>query len=86
MKKIMIAIFDKKAGYDQPILLPNEGVAIRSFGEQCQNKDPNNMLIKHPEDFELHNLGIMDTMTGQILPNTQPVCIAKASQYVTKEE
>lgn len=86
MKKIIICIYDKKAGYDQPILLPNEGVAIRSFGEQCQNKDPNNILKKHPEDFELHVLGMMNTMTGQILPNEQPVCIAKASQYITKEE
>lgn len=66
MKMIMIATRDIVADvYSQPQFVTSLGAAIRSFGDACQNtQDPNNMLAKHPADFELVHLGEYDDNTG----------------------
>lgn len=58
MKLAIIAIRDIKANcFGQPNFVTNIGSAIRSFGDECQREDRNNMLYMHPEDFELYELG-----------------------------
>lgn len=50
--------------YSIPQFVPYLGHAIRSFGDQCRSKEKDNVLAKHPEDFELWHLGEYDDGTG----------------------
>lgn len=54
--------------YGQPMFVPHIGMSIRSFGDECKRKDPNNILSQHPEDFELWHLGTYDDNTGELKP------------------
>jgi len=78
----ILAIKDKKIGFDVPFTMPNEGAAIRSFGEACKNKESN--LAKYPEDFELFSIGEFDTATGEIKPNEIKL-ICTAEQFKEQE-
>lgn len=65
MKMQIVVIRDIKANVHQiPIYTHNIGAAIRSFGDECQRDAPDNILHKHPEDFELWWLGEYDDETG----------------------
>lgn len=58
MKFIIVAVRDIKANvYSQPQFVANKGHAIRAFGDECTSDDPKNLISKHPEDFELYELG-----------------------------
>lgn len=65
MKMQIVAVRDIKANvYAQPMFVGSLGAAIRSFGDECQREDNNNVLYKHPEDFELWHLGEYDDADG----------------------
>lgn len=66
MKLQMVATRDIVANlYSTPQFVPTLGQAVRSFGDACKNKsDPNNILAKHPRDFELWHLGEYDDESG----------------------
>lgn len=53
--------------YSVPMFVPHIGQAIRSFGDECRRKEPNNVLAAHPEDFELILIGEYDDVSGIFL-------------------
>jgi len=53
--------------YGMPVFVPHIGHAIRSFGDECKNKDPKNILGQHPEDFELWHVGEYNDDNGTFL-------------------
>lgn len=56
MVKKLYAVRDLKGqSYSSPMVEGHDAVAIRYFGEACQN--PESMMGKYPTDFELHCLG-----------------------------
>lgn len=66
MKMHIVVIRDIKANvYGAPMFVGTIGGAIRSFGDECQKDSTDNMLSKHPEDFELFKLGEYDDATAQ---------------------
>lgn len=66
MKMQVVVIRDIVADvYGVPQFVPNLGSAIRSFGDQCQNKERGNTLGEHPEDFEMYHLGEYDDKTAE---------------------
>lgn len=61
MKLHMVALRDAVAGvYNQPSFVPHLGMAIRSFGDECQRNEKGNVMAMHPEDFELWHIGDYD--------------------------
>ncbi len=61
----MFAIFDAKAlAYLPPFVLPEVGMALRTFGD-CVNSD-DHQFGAHPEDYTLFNIGSYDDKTGLI--------------------
>lgn len=50
--------------FSQPFFSPTKGTAIRSFSDEINRVDVNNMLNKHPDDFDLYYLGTYDDNTG----------------------
>ena len=68
--------------YGNPIIVPQAGVAIREFGEECRK--PESVYNKFSEDFEMVELGIYDNQTGKIKIHKEPVVIARAKDYAKK--
>lgn len=68
MSKIIVEIFDKKMEEHQNcIVRQNRAIAIREFVDIC--KDKNSIIAKHPEDYKLIQLGVLDESKG-IVDNT----------------
>jgi len=72
MKTIIIAVRDQKANvFTQPFTAPSKGVALRSWGDQLNDKENEKSdQVKHPEDFSLWILGEYDDNTGEIVVQT----------------
>lgn len=83
MKLQIVATRDIVANlYSAPQFVPTIGQAVRSFGDACQNtQDPNNILAKHPRDFELWHLGEYDDEAGTFDPSNKKQ-IAVGANYV----
>jgi len=65
MKLNIFAVRDQATDqFGNPMFLVSTGQAIRSFGDEINNKESNNLLNKHPEDYALYHLGEYDTDTG----------------------
>lgn len=61
MKMHIVAIRDIKADvFAQPFFTASIGGAIRGFGDEVNRAATDNMLYKHPDDFELYHLGEYD--------------------------
>jgi hypothetical protein len=81
----ILSIKDKKIGFNDIYVRPNEGAAVREFGEVCKKEET--PIGQFPEDFELWVLGTWNQETGEIIVEDKK-CIATAKQYaknITKE-
>lgn len=64
MKKPMFSVFDKIANMYTPIFAEaTDGTAIRFIQDQMQKDIP---FKRHPEDFRLDRLGVLDEVTGEL--------------------
>jgi hypothetical protein len=83
MKLFAVAIRDIKANvFAQPYFVTSLGGAVRAFGDEIQRAEPNNLMNKHPNDFELYHIGEYDDNTGYLSP-TGHVQIAAGGNYAT---
>lgn len=81
MKFAMFAVYDSKAAcFFPPFTVPNEGVALRAFAEQCN--DTNSQFNRFPADFTLFHIGEYDTDTGDVTAHIPHENIGCASQFV----
>ncbi|AXH72181.1 MAG: nonstructural protein [Microviridae sp.] len=79
----IVAIRDRAIDtFGQPAFTASIGGAIRSFGDEIKRVDENNQLNKHPEDFDLYDLGTYDDGTGQFTQDSGPKMIAVGKDYV----
>lgn len=84
MKLKVFALFDSKAAYyGTPFFLQNKMVAMRSFSDLV--KDPQSMVSKHPEDFNLYEIGEYDDSTG-VMKSEPPLALGNATQFVTSDQ
>lgn len=61
------AIQDAKAeAFMNPFFKPTRAMAQRDFELACQ--DPNSLMSKTPQDFQLFELGQFDDDTGELKP------------------
>lgn len=91
MKKCVMAVWDTKAGayaFD-PVVAPTIGVAIRAFSEAVA--DEKSQLSKFPDDFELHQVGTFNPVTGELEPMmvdgkpARPQVIGPARQFLPQQ-
>ncbi len=62
MKKPMFSVFDKIANlYTVPFLETTDGTALRFIQDQMSKDIP---FSRHPQDFRLDRLGMLDEQTG----------------------
>ncbi len=65
MEHRVFTIFDEKAkAYLPPFVLPEVGMALRTFGDCVNSKD--HQFGAHPSDYTLFAIGMFDDATGQI--------------------
>ena len=77
-------IFDSAANaYMQPFFLHNDGLAIRSFSDTINAKEPNN-ISEHPDQFTLFKIGTYDDTNGH-LANDEPVSLGNAITFKTEQ-
>lgn len=70
---VMVSVRDRVADtFGPPQFLPQVGVAIRMFRDEVNRAAPDNMLYKHPEDFDLFQLGTYEDSTGMVTQDSIP--------------
>lgn len=73
----LFSVYDEKAKAYMPLMSYNTvGQATRAFYDAVD--DPQTGLSKHPEDYKLYKLGIIDDNTGEITSVFPPELIASA--------
>lgn len=78
MIQVILSVKDTAAqAFGRPMFLPTAAVGIRSFRDEVNRLDSGNDMNKHPDDFELYELGFYDDSTGIIEVST-PRIIARA--------
>lgn len=78
MIQIILSVKDTAAqAFGRPMFLPSSAVGVRSFRDEINRSDANNEMFKHPEDFELYELGTYDDSTG-IIQCSEPRLVARA--------
>lgn len=80
MKVKIFSVQDSKAGvFMQPFPAVNELVALRGFADAAKDKVTN--VGKHPEDFNLFELGEFDDQEGKFTNLNTPKMLGTANQY-----
>lgn len=86
MKLEMVAVYDTKAqAYGTPNFVVSLGIAIRSFADEVNRPDANNVLYRHPDDFVLYHLGSYDdtTATFDQLPHAKE--LARGKEHAVRD-
>jgi hypothetical protein len=87
MKLILCSVKDRAAdAYGRPMYVPSVGVAIRSFSDEVNRKDPENQLFNHPDDFDLYEFGEFDDNSGQFTLHEQPKLLSLGKQVKITQE
>lgn len=90
MKLHIVVTRDIKADvYSQPQFVPNLGGFLRSFADECAGNNPGNpqgmsIIEKHPEDFEVYELGWYGDHDAHFELFERPKQIAVGSNYITR--
>jgi len=75
----ILAVWDSALqAYARPIFVPQVGVAVRSFADEVNRAAPDNQVHNHPDDFELHSLGLWNEETGVFSGEDKRNCVARA--------
>ncbi len=86
MKMLVCTIRDRAAeAYGRPYFLPSSGVAIRSFQDEINRQATDNQLYQHPDDFDLHELGVFDDFDGKFTLHEVPKLLALGKQLKNRD-
>lgn len=67
MRFVVVAVRDRQAEvFGQPVFAVSVGTAIRSFSDEVNRVSPDNALNKHPEDYDLYQLGVFHDTNGRL--------------------
>jgi len=78
MIQVVVSVFDSAAGvYGRPVFAVARGQAIRSFQDEIGRADAGNEMHRHPEDFDLYELGRFDDNVGRFVCGEDPVLLLR---------
>ncbi|QCQ84882.1 nonstructural protein [Blackfly microvirus SF02] len=81
----LFTIRDTKAGnYNAPFAQKSHGEAERTLKELTS--DPQSLLHKYPEDYDLYFLGDYDDISGKMVLKDTPQHVIKAAQVAPKAQ
>lgn len=76
----IVVVRDRTADvFGTPNFVTSVGIAIRSFSDEVNRVDANNMLNKHAEDFDLFHLGTYDDSVAkfELMDSPRQIAIGK---------
>src|SRR5688572_15083222 len=79
MNLVCVCVRDVCANvFMSPFFAQSVGSAMRSFESEVNRVAEDNMLYKHPRDFELYQLGTFEPTSGklELLPDKLQLCTA----------
>ena len=63
----LYSVYDRIAqAYANPMILQNDGTALRAFRDEVNRPDDKSNLYMHAADFELWHVGTMNDETGAL--------------------
>ena len=76
--KVIVAVKDTAARvFGTPFFVQATAQAVRSLRDEVNSKDSTSDINRHPDDFEIYEVGVFDEDTGVITPH-EPRLIARA--------
>lgn len=79
MMLVIVSVKDTAAqAFGRPIFVPTAAVAMRSFRDEVNRKDSTDDMARHPDDFELYEIGVFDDSCGMVTVADEPRLIARA--------
>lgn len=86
MKLHIVALRDIKANcFSQPQFVPSIGSYLRQLGDEVNTPRQDNILNKHPEDFEAYHMGDYDDSNGRMELKDEYTQIAVCSNMVIQK-
>lgn len=83
MKLIVFSVYDAAIeNYLNPFVMRARGEALRSW-EDLVN-DPQTQFNKHPQHFDLRELGTFDLDSGRFESLVEPISLSRGSDLVKK--
>jgi hypothetical protein len=75
MNQEIFAVYDRAAQcFGRPLFTNSIGQTIRSFIDEINREDKDSNMWKHPDDFDLYQLGSFDDVKGKF-HGEEPKCI-----------
>lgn len=82
MRYVICSVRDSAADcFQRPFFMPTTAVAVRLFGDEVKDKIDTNPMNRHPEHFELFELGIFDDATAKVQMLEAPRSLARATDF-----
>ncbi|WNK12706.1 MAG: nonstructural protein [Microvirus sp.] len=86
MKHLIFCVKDRATDvFGTPFFLLTNNQAIRSFSDEVNRVAPDNQLNRHPDDFDLYEVGSFDSDSGVFSCET-PVVLVRAKDLITVTE
>jgi hypothetical protein len=80
MIQIRCSVRDRATGlFSRPFYVASAAQAIRSFIDEVNRADPENLFHKHPDDYSLYELVHWDDQTGACNDHADPVLLMTAA-------
>lgn len=77
MRYYMFSVRDRSAdAFGVPHFQVSRGAAIRGFTDEVNRSDAQNILFRHPEDFDLYELGSFDDAGADFEVYGKPVQVS----------
>lgn len=67
--------------YDAPFISANDGTSVRIVQDTLLLRD--NLIKRHPEDYQLFKVGYFNKSTGELLPLSSPKLIIRLKDLVS---
>ena len=90
-QKRLYALFDKQINsYLNPLVFTTDGEAIRWFTTIVNQRNDNNSIYSHFQDYSLHMLGTLDDQTGEFTGPSrrliEGIAVKETEQQYTLED
>lgn len=86
MKLFVMAVRDRAADvFGVPHFVASVGGAVRNFSDEVNRVAQDNVLNKHPEDFDLFELGSYDDATASFALLAKPRQVSVGKDVVRRE-
>lgn len=90
MKLLVFAVRDRAVdAFMTPMFLQAVGQAVRMFSDEVNRDAADNVMFKHPDDYDLYQLGVYDGDTGLFETGVpEQICIGKtvSLSYVERKQ